>query len=822
MGGQIKKHFIKDMLLLGFGVFAVFGLFTLQSNAQQTGPPGQDTNSSNILDLLRISDPDGIQVKPGGLRVGNSGTIDISSTFEVYGDLHGNGNLLIVTQGVCNDANNALEPACAFNTVGEQHPAFIADINQYQLPLRNYVGVGTNYPAGKLSISSQQNEFLNGAVYATSTAGDGVWGVSSANPAAGIFGLAINPNTVAVYGKSVDKYSRGVSGFSNGTGAPAGLFWGNVVVTGGYIQGNASGLYRVSSINDSSLSVSEGGRGLGVWGNGEPITVDANTSVNPQTIQLSFNSGERIRSLTVYMRVKDTGSYTILDSSMPVTVSMTPQQLSFRNTSPTEYQAIVFAQIENTLNITVGHPVANGVIYAVNNTQPILYSSNGLYEMSASVGPGLSNEFTWKFSTSSPRGELCNVQTEGEPVNCKSNPNETISGETVYYKFPASYTGDVTWQDPIEVTWAGSTDVVRIVNLKVVDIQTPTTPIVAEYNAGNGTVPRVNIPVTYKTPSGIGQISELTYEPVIPEGEETDARNDIEDVDSSGNYRAPEIVLDDFAGLGSRGTTAPVRIYPTTNPEAEKIVKLYLVPNVNLQTHYAFAQSPQTDIEDTNTTAASKPLNVVATITGYNNAVPANTLTCSGCTSGSIFSKNASNLGPHLISVTWTPTTGYPADVQLTKSKTVYVSTLVVPANASGVHDTNIVVPVTVNFNATGPGLATILSALQPSVYQLNQTVPVGTDYTVNPTVKGGNNHVLAISSVDNISEITFNSSSCNNGTAYTVSLRNPSDLREEKTVSISVTGCSTNTCANCGGCPNDLRNCDPCCASAGNIGGAY
>lgn len=813
MGGQIKKHIIRDILLLGLGVFAVFGLFSLQSHAQQTGAPGQDTNSSNISDLLRITDPDGIQVKPGALRVGNSGTLDISSTFEVYGDLHSSGSLLIVAEGTCNDATNTLEPACTFSTIGQKYPTFVADVAQ------NYVGVGTNNPTGKLALYSQQNEFVNGAVYATSTAGNSVWGVTSANNAAGILGLAINPNSVAVYGKSIDKYSRGVSGFSNGTGAPAGLFWGNVVVTGGYIQGNASGLYRVSSINDSSLTVAEGGRGIGAWANGEPIIVNASTnSLNPQTIALPFNSGERIRSLTVYARVKDTGSYKLLDSTMPITVSMTPQQLTFTNSSASQYQVIVFAHIENTLSITIEHPGTNGAIYAVNNTQPVLYAGNGLYEMRANVGPGLSDEFTWKFSTPSPRGQLCYKQSEGVAVNCVSTSG-AINAETVYYKFPASYTGNYTWQDPVEVTWAGSTDVVRTVNLKVIDIQTPTTPIVAQYNAGNGTVPRVNIPVTYKTPSGIGQISELTFEPVIPEGE---SPRNIEDIDSSGNYRAPEIALDDLAALGSRGVTAPISISPTTNPGAEKIVTLYLVPNVNLQTHYAFAAAPQTDAEDTNTTAASKPLNVVATITGYNGATPANTLTCSGCTSGTSspwgFTKTASNLGPHLIQVTWTPTSGYPAGVQLVKSKTVYVSTLVA-ANASGAYNTNIVVPVTVNFNATGTELATILSALHPSVYQLNQTVPVGTDYTLNPTVKGGSGHVTGITSVNNnnVSEITFNSSSCNNGSPYSVSLRNPSDLREEKTVNITVTGCPTNTCTNCSGCPNDLKHCDPCCTQNTN-----
>jgi|GEM_PF-4853763 len=839
MGGQTKKQLVRDILMLSMAVFMIFGLFSIKSYAQQTGAPGQDTNSSNVPDLIRINDTDGKQVKEGSFRVGSAATIDIASAFEVFGDIHGQGDLLIAALGTCQyvDGNGdpLLEPACGFDTIGESYPAFVADVN------KDYVGIGTNGIVGsnnlnsKLAVYSQLNdEYLNGAVYATSTAGNGVTGITedTTNKKAGIFGLAVNPNSVAVYGKSVDKYSRGVAGFSNETGAPAGLFWGNVVVTGGYIQGNASGLYRVSSINDSSLTVSQGGRGLGVWGNKVPITVEANNppteNTKTTTVDLSLEPGQRIRSFTVFIRAQGAADYTLLNSSIPVTATMTPSALTFINSSNTVYEAKVFAHIENTLSITVEHPTTDGV-FSVNNTQPVIFTGGGLYELKANVGAGQSTTFDWKFDTLKPKGQICQKQSDGVAVNCVP-PNSgsiTTTDGSIYYKFPASYSGDATWQDPIKITWGGSSDVTRTINLKVIDIQTPATPIVAEYDAGSNDaegnlVPRVHIPVTYKTPSGVGTVSELTFALVIPEGEST---RSVEDVDSSGDYRAPDIVLDNATALGARSITAPISISPVGNPETEKLVTLYLVPHLDIQTTYATDTDGQLAGTESNTVATGLDLNVNSNLFGYNEPPTNDTLVCDGCLGGQdvpgIFRSTV--LGKHTITLTWTPPSGdYPASVQLVKSKDIYVSTLVV-SNTSGGRNTNISVPVKVDF---GEDLKDAVIALASTAYQLNSTVPVSdnlyysTDQAVstNPTLKGGSSRVKAISypsDTSNVTDVTFYSDSCNSGSPFTLYARNPSDLREEKSIDVTVTGCTSTSCYNCSSCPNGPK-CDPCCNTSG------
>ncbi|MFA5030709.1 MAG: hypothetical protein WC495_03910 [Patescibacteria group bacterium] len=815
MGGETQKHFWKSIIGLFFGIVVFFGLCSLQSLAQQTGAPGQDTDSSNISELIRISNPDGKQVKSGAFRVGNSGTIDISSSFEVFGDVHGSGSLLVAAQGACNymeGENSVLEPSCAFSNTQERHPTFVADVNA------NYVGVGTNIEKGKLSVYSGANEFVNGALYATSSSGHGVWGVAQAANMAGVFGIAVEPNSVAVFGKSIDKYSWGVSGFSDSTGkAPAGLFWGNVIVTGGYIQGNASGLYRVSSINDASLAVSEGGRGLGVWGNKDPITIGAASTTQVTNADgFPFKSGERIRSFSVFIRVKNTGNYVLLTNAIPVTASMTTTALKFVNTSDIEYEAKVFAHIENTLSITVQHITSDGGVYAVDNIQPVQFVGSGLYELKASVGPGQSPTFTWQFDTSSPKGQLCDKQFEGVAVNCVPPNSGSIDAETVYYKFPPSYTNN-TWQDQIKVTWSGSEDVTRTFTIKVIDIQVPSAPILAQYNAGNelATASRVPIPVTYITPSGISDVSELTFVPVIPEGESSRGN---EAADPISGYRAPGINLDDEA-LGSRGVTAPIAIYPTTNPEVKKLVTVYLVPEITVLTKYI---SGDQNGVDTNTVGVSRPLTVDAIIGGYTS--PQGTLSCgdNDCFEGqvnlpAIF--QVGSLGAKNIAITWHPPTGYPPELSVVKNKTIYVSRLVA-SDATGSRNTNIVIPVTVDFGVTGAELTQLLSQLPATAYQLNRTVPIAiTDYSLNPHVKGGNARVTAITSVgnNNTSEVTFNSDSCNGGSAFALSVRNPGDLREVKNIVVTVTGCSAHTCTNCAGCPNDPKHCDTCCSDSPN-----
>jgi len=810
MGGEIQKHFCKSVIGLFICIVVFFGLCSLQSFAQQTGAPGQDTDSSNISELIRISDSDGKQVKSGAFRVGNAGTIDISSSFEVFGDVHGSGSLLVAAQGVCNytdgDNNSVLEPSCAFSNTEERHPTFVADVNAH------YVGVGTNIVQGKLSVYSGANEFVNGALYATSSSSYGVWGVAQADNMAGIFGIAFEPYSVAVFGKSIDKYSWGVSGFSDSTGsAPAGLFWGNVIVTGGYIQGNASGLYRVSSINDASLAVSQGGRGLGVWGNKNPITIGA-TSTTQVTEGFPFTSGERIRSFSVFIRPKGSGNYSLLTSAFPVTASMTTAALTFVNTSGTEYEAKVFAHIENTLSITVQHITSDGAAYAVNNVQPVQFSGSGLYELKASVGPGQSPTFTWQFDTSSPRGQLCYKQSDGIAVNCVPPNSGPIDAETVYYKFPPSYTGN-TWQDQIKVTWSGSEDVTRTFTIKVIDIQVSSAPILAQYNAGNGTVLQTQIPFTYKTPSGSGDINELSAEVVVPESESVRGNESVGlAVAGDGTpvlvYTAPGINLDSEA-LGSRGVTAPIALYPATNPEVKKLVTAYLVPEITVLTKYITGDQNGVD---TNTVGVSRPLTVDAIIGGYTS--PQGTLSCDGCFAGKVDLPAAfqtESLGAGNIAITWHPPTGYPPELSVVKNKTIYVSTLVA-SDATGSRNTNIVIPVTVDF---GENTATILSQLPAIAYQLNRTVPIAiTDYSLNLHVKGGNARVTAITSVgnNNTSEVTFNSDSCNGGSPFTLSVRNPGDLREEKNISVSVTGCVANTCTNCSGCPDDLKHCDSCC----------
>lgn len=767
------------LLSLIIGVVAFFGLASFSVYAQVTGAPGDDEDAINIPNLLRITDPDGNgkQVKHGNLRLGSSTVFDISATLEVFGDLHAQGTLVSSGAGVCDDV------VCAYTEGAEQYPTFVAQTDA------DFVGIGTDNPnSGRMAVLARATENLtNGATYVQSTVDHGVIGVTGAGNKAGLYGIVTNPNMYAVYGKSVDiTTNRGITGIGI-AGSPAGLFYGNLLITGGFLQGDASLLYRVASINDTSLPATEGGRGIGAWTNVSEVTIGASGS---QEIDTGLDESQVIRSIQVLIR-KNNGapeSWHILRASDPVdlVVDSGTKKLTFSNTSADTFNIRTIIHVETGVSIAVfheGNPVAN--------SQAVLFEPSGLYELNAEVSSGLSQSFSWKFTSLTPKGQLCEKIGEGLTGTCLSTSSGTIIGADVYYKIPASYAGDNPPTDSIEVVWQGGVgDIKRLINIQPIHIIPPVNKAI-EYNDVSG----VDVSAEIKIPATYGSYVEA-YTLESPRGTAS--------ISAAGVYQAPNIGLDQ--DLGPLGPEEKIRV-TLLGTGISYVYSVWLVPSIVLDTTFPDdlatpLDAPQVGLSTT-TTIENKPLDIDSQVSANPYASNAALSCAGGCVEPDILPPVflTGSLGAQQLVATWTPNAApYPAGFSYAKSRTIYVGRLT--GSGSGTVPRNVVFRVD-GWPTTSLNLNSSLNDLAFGTAGANPEIAKSTVLT---------NGAVAYQNFGTYGETTINSVTTGTTGTHSVLARPLQDMRAVTVVSVTksgsgCTGCSTSKPPPCCGTVNSQTN---------------
>lgn len=761
-----------------FMVFAVaigaFFAFSGVVYSQSTGAPGLDTDAENVSGLIRVDDEDGtgLQIKSGSLRIGSAKTIDLNANFEVFGDLFGHGSLLIAGDGVCQTSS------CKFSDEGTvKNVPFLVQKDD------DFVGVGTNnivdsnvsgYSPGLLAIYSQENRFPNGAAYATSTSNHGVYAKTSQSLRAGIYSFASGAYMYGVFGKAVDIENRGITGIKPDGGTIAGLFKGNVLVSGGFMQGNASGLIRVGSINDASLPAGDGGRGLGAWATRQDIAVPAKSTT---VYAMNLGDGELLRSLDILVAEDGSTEYRtygthVRFSLTPISVTYNAEELTIINTSIFAYNVRFVAHIETGISIRVTHGFDT-----VSDYQPELYKSGDFYKLTADVSASVKN-FSWKFVTSPARGSLCGADQNGNVVTSTCTKDGTITGQTIYYQQPSAYSGTPP-SETFKIRWEGGTgDIFRDITLQLVDVKAKTN--VAEY--GEDTALSV---ISTPAPSYV-QYSLVNAK-----------RDAVENLTSNGVYTPPAI------SLFSEGYDEKVTVRATYEDKLSIEYDVYIVPRINVTTK--FPDGPQAG-QASSTVANGLALNAEVALSGLEVGVNPSYATISGacinadstsCTSelvknsNSLFVLTPNSIQTKTLAFTWTPPVAevqpngvYPSSLSFTDDLVnpheVYVSKISSSGGGTGT-------PRDITFTITGWENSTgLLSTLLP-MNELEFTNPFA-----NQHIGGYGTLGSIINTAPNITTARIISTAASN---YYVKGRNPNDYRDTSQQTVVVPGGSTCTC---------------------------
>lgn len=794
----IRRVSFQRMVFVVFGVVVMgFSFFSYIAHGQSTGVPGVDIDAENIPSLVRVEDVDatGKQIKIGRFRVGSAQTIDLTANFEVLGDLHTYGSLLVAASGVCSSS------VCSFSSDGQKYPPFLVQIDQ------DFVGIGTNnndetngtlkdgYTPGTLGVFSGIDEFENGAVYVTATSDHAIYGQTAANLRAGVFGYVSSADSYGVFGKAVDVNNRGVVGINKSAeDAVAGYFKGNVVVTGGFLQGNASELLRVASVNDGFLPASDGGRGIGAWATRQDITAGPNTTT---TYAINIGEGEILRSLDIL--IADTNSPEVYKTygshisevgdanKIVVTHSTDDKTISIFNPSPTITYVVRFmAQIETGVSIRVSHDSTS-----ISDLQPILFESSSNYELTAEVS-ATAQTFKWKFITSPVRGSLCEI---ANPNNCITTGE--ISGASVFYKQP---TGPFSESNPppavtIRVTWGTeSLSIFRDITLQLIDLQ-PVTSLGGYVTAEYGTNTQLTVSSLYdeNTYNGSGLVYFLPL---------TSPRTG-ENLSTTGEYTPPTEGL-----FSSPGFEEKVNVTARFDNKFDFSFDVYIVPRINVETRFPDDGTSQEN-QVSHTVAVGQDLELEVGVVGvYEVAYEDTQVACTPASScgltenTSTYTLNATEIGEKVISVSWEAPTGesYPASFVYTRPPvSVYASKIESSGGGSGA-------PRTITFTVQGytGGIGT-----------LNTFLPVNNVAFTLP-ISSYNNHIGSGGAISTIyisapSSTFAYFTSTSAGATYSVVGRNPNDLRDTTTQTITIPG-GTEPCIDCDKyCPG--ASCPACCS---------
>ena len=778
-----KQHPYWIVGLAVFSFLLVSGTVFAQTwNPPSTQPPGSTNpdSSSNISGLIRLAPVSGTgQFKSGSLAVGTSTIANIAQRFEVYGDTKVVDSFLVGTSGTV-DMNTYQLPC--YTTPGDSvsNPVFyVRDANNVYIGGSSALACAV---AAKLTVSSGDNEYPDGAIYSTSNLKNGVWGYSSdANSAdgtiaAGVKGQVGTTGAVAVYGEAVDYRNTGLFAQAS-AGAIAALFKGNVTVEGGYLQGNGSGLYRVSSLYDASLPTN-GGQGMGVWAKRD-ISVANGTS----NIALGLATGELVRSYSVMVNVL--GNYQLYtQAAFPkLQILLSGSQIQFTNTSGSAYTIRLLMHIQSGASIVINtyYPGA-AAPKAAGDDIPVIFDAGKTIDLEGSIPNAADKTFKWSF-VGTATGKLCVTGT----TNCITGSGDiTSTNQRVTYQMPAS---TAQLSATIKVEWLNDPrdpNVSRQFRIDMVDVQKQVQNQAIEYNATNVSLP-FNVQIASDADPALN-LSTLTFAlKDTVQGAESVSQN----TSSSAKYNAPNLPLN--SGLVNRH----IAVALAAEPLANKVFSIYLVPSMAIST--TFPSGPQVG-QATNTVAKGTvgspfPLNVNVTLNGEPNA-GLNSMQCQGgvgsCTGSSspwsISYTSLLSIGQQTINMVWTPNTilvgtdKYPNGFSYSKSKTVTVGTLTLTGPSSGASGT---------FTATTSGYATAFLNTALPANQVNsgtwsatgnQEVGGSTAGTITQIVTSGTNQTL----------ITFSTSST--GT-YTIFARSTQDMRDVKSMNITYTSGGGCTC---------------------------
>lgn len=770
-----KQH---PFWIVGLAIFVfllVSGSVVAQTwNPPSTEPPGTKTPdvASNISGLIRLA-PTGTtgQFKAGSLAIGTSTIANIVQRFEVYGDTKVDNSFLIGTGNTVDMATYQLPCTTAGSAVST--PVFYARSGD-----NVYIG-GSNFiscaAAAKLTVASGDNEFPDGAIYATGALKHGVWGYSSDSSASGsgIKAQVGSSGAVAVYGDAINAQNTGLFAQATGTSLAA-LFKGNVTVEGGYLQGNGSGLYRVGSLYDASLPLN-GGQGMSVWAKRD-VSVPNGTS----SVDLGLATGELVRTYSALVRSGATYQMYTPPAFPDLQILLNGSQIQLTNSSGSTYTLRLLVHVQSGASIVVDtyYPGAAAPKSAGDDI-PVVFDAGKTIELESSVPNAADRTFKWSF-VGTAAGQLCVSGT----TTCTSGATEiTSTNQRVTYQMPATTT---QLSATLKVEWTNDPrdpNVSRQFRIDMVDIQKQVQNQAIEYDAADVNVP-FNVQIASDAnPSLNLSVLKFTLKDVAQGTEKIDA--------NTGRYTAPSQALN--AGLVNRHITVALAAEPLAN----KVFSVYLVPKVTLST--TFPSGPQagqaTSTVARGTLANPFPLNLNVSLAGEPGS--GNLLQCNAgvgtCTNtSSPFSlsyTSIASIGQQTITATWVPnnsligSTAYPTGFTYAKTTTVTVGSLSVSGPTSGASGT---------FTFTTSGYASAYLATTLPANQVNSGTWSGTG---NQQVGGSVASTITqiVTSGTNQTRITFST-----GTAgtYTIYGRSINDLRDVKSASITYTSGGGCVCA--------------------------